>query len=191
MRSVADQILGAAAVGRPEGAAAVGRPELPDRLHETTRELRRALDSRVGPSSKPSSEPSSCATGLAPDPPCKCTPFAPTVCLTTPPQRRSVVVKQSLGMAEQQQGESGAIRDYGCGANLGPKRRLIEKAGSRTNNGNQTTAWSEAAATRKPGSTRNEDAGASRALRRHRRTGSWRWRPRFGVVRAGRRRAPR
>jgi hypothetical protein len=118
------------------------------------REALRACQRGLEPSSKPSSEPSSCATGLAPDPPCKCTPFAPAVCMTTPPQRRLVVVMQSLGMVEQEQGGSGAIGQWSCGESLG----LFEGIGRSENNfRNCKTTWSDEAII---GSLRGEGASA-------------------------------
>jgi len=126
---------------------------------------RRAFRARCGglePGSKPSSEPSSAATGLVPDPPCKCTPFAPSVCLTTPPQRRLVVVKQSLGMVEQMQGGSGSRDQGSCGMHLG----LVEGIdGSENNNrDNCQTAWSDATIAAMIGSLRGQGASASGAF---------------------------
>ena len=59
---------------------------------------------------KPRTEPRNVFPVSAPGCPCKCTPLAPAVCMTTRPPRCSKVrvVMQSLGVAEHQQGQPGA-----------------------------------------------------------------------------------
>jgi hypothetical protein len=62
------------------------------------------------PRTKPRTEPRIVFPGSAPGCPCKCTPLAAAICMTTRPPRCSKVrvVMQSLGVAEHQQGQPGA-----------------------------------------------------------------------------------
>ena len=125
--------------------AGPGRPQRPpagvvDPERVSCRQALGVCRAGLEPSIKPSTKPSIFDAGLAPDPPCKCTPFAPTDCMTTPTQRRLVVVMQSLGMVEQMQGGSGAISLWSGGVHLG----LIEGVGrSKNNNRNCKTTWSD------------------------------------------------
>ncbi len=80
----------------------------------------------VAPRTKPRTEPRNVFPGLAPGCPCKCTPLSPAVCMTTLPPRCCVmVVMQSLGVAEHQQGQPGAKsslcsrRGHGLGGDEG------------------------------------------------------------------------
>jgi hypothetical protein len=141
------------------------------------RQARCACRRGLGPSTKPSTKPSISGAGLAPNPPCKCTPLAPTGCMTTPPQRRSRMVMQPLGMVEHLQGGSGAIDLWSCGMHLS----LIEEIERRrSNNRNCKTTWSDGTII---GSLRGNGASAWGGCGRGWRVGSGgRFAPGLGAV---------
>lgn len=94
------------------------------------------------PRTKPRTEPRIVFPGSAPGCPCKCTPLAPAICMTTRPPRCSKVrvVMQSLGVAEHQQGQPGAgsslfsRRGHGLGRQ-GGEMRPVWAAGSAADRG--------------------------------------------------------